>query len=389
MPEPNENYPHSNVELDADVCIVGGGLGGLSLSILLAELGHKVILLEKEKYPFHKVCGEYISLESWDFLEKLGVPLSKMDLPVISKLMVSSPSGSTINHPLPLGGFGVSRYKLDNTLVQIARQKGVSVLEDSKVGDVVYLNDQFIVSAGKYKICCRVCAGSFGKRSNLDVKWKRPFILEKPGKLNNYIGVKYHVKIDLPPDIIALHNFENGYCGISRIEEGKYCCCYLTTADNLKKNGSDISTMERVVLYRNPHLKNIFEQMEVLYKEPLVISQVSFAKKTNIFQHIIMLGDAAGMIAPLCGNGMSMAMHAAKIASGFIHQFLEDKCTRDQMENTYSAQWNKHFASRLQTGRFIQSLFGKPMMTNMFVNSLKPFPGLINALIRRTHGEPY
>jgi menaquinone-9 beta-reductase len=389
MPEPNENYPHSNVEIDADICIVGGGLGGLSLSILLAELGHKVILLEKEKYPFHKVCGEYISLESWDFLERLGVPLSKMDLPVISKLMVSSPSGSIINHPLPLGGFGVSRYTLDFNLAQIARQKGVSVLEDCKVGDVVYLNDQFIVSAGKYKISCRVCAGSFGKRSNLDVKWKRPFILDKPGKLNNYIGVKYHVKIDLPSDIIALHNFENGYCGISRIEDGKYCCCYLTTADNLKKNGNDISTMERAVLYRNPHLKNIFEQMEMLYKEPLVISQVSFAKKTNIFQHIIMLGDAAGMIAPLCGNGMSMAMHAAKIASGFIHQFLEDKCTRDQMENAYSAQWNKHFASRLKTGRFIQSLFGKPIMTNMFVNSLKPFPGLINALIRRTHGDAY
>jgi flavin-dependent dehydrogenase len=389
MPEQTENYPHSNVELDADACIVGGGLGGLSLSILLAELGHKVILVEKEKYPFHKVCGEYISLESWPFLERLGVPLSKMDLPVISKLTVTSPSGSAINHPLPLGGFGVSRYTLDSTLAQIARQKGVLVLEDCKVGDVVFLNNRFIVSAGKYRISCSVCTGSFGKRSNLDVKWKRPFTVEKPGKLNNYIGVKYHVKTALPRDAIALHNFENGYCGISRIEDGKYCCCYLTTADNLKKNSNDISQMEQSVLYRNPHLKNIFENMELLYTEPLVISQVSFAKKTNTFQHILMLGDAAGMIAPLCGNGMSMAMHAAKIASGFINQFLEDKCTREQMENAYSEQWNKYFASRLKTGRFIQSLFGKPVMTNMFVNSLKPFPGLINALIRRTHGDPY
>ena len=56
-----------------DVAIVGGGLAGLSLSILLAKAGYKVILFEKEKYPFHKVCGEYISLESWNFIERLGI----------------------------------------------------------------------------------------------------------------------------------------------------------------------------------------------------------------------------------------------------------------------------------------------------------------------------
>ena len=59
------------------------------------------------------------------------------------------------------------------------------------------------------------------------------FILQKPNKLNNYIGVKYHIKINWPEDLIALHNFENGYCGISQIEGNKYCLCYLTTAKTL------------------------------------------------------------------------------------------------------------------------------------------------------------
>ncbi len=64
-----------------DVAIVGGGLAGLSLSILLSKKGYQVILFEKEKYPFHKVCGEYISMESWNFIESLGLNLlSELDL---------------------------------------------------------------------------------------------------------------------------------------------------------------------------------------------------------------------------------------------------------------------------------------------------------------------
>ena len=57
-----------------DVIIAGGGLAGLALSIQLGKAGHRVALFEKERYPYHKVCGEYISLESWNFLQELGLP---------------------------------------------------------------------------------------------------------------------------------------------------------------------------------------------------------------------------------------------------------------------------------------------------------------------------
>ena len=69
-----------------DCAIIGGGLAGLCLAIQLAKNGHQIILFEKNQYPFHKVCGEYISMESWDFLQRLGVPLSDWDLPKINRL---------------------------------------------------------------------------------------------------------------------------------------------------------------------------------------------------------------------------------------------------------------------------------------------------------------
>ncbi len=297
-----------------DVAIVGGGLAGLALSIQSARAGYKTIVFEKEKYPFHKVCGEYISFESWNFLEDLGVPLSQMNLPLIRRLLVTAPNGKELEQDLPLGGFGLSRYTLDAMLADIAKRNGVEVLERMKVEDIKFENDIFNIQGSMRNIQCKVAVGSFGKRSNLDVKWKRRFLLQKQNKLNNYIAVKYHIKINWPDDLIALHNFKNGYCGISQIEEQKFCLCYLTTAKNLEQSGNSISQMEKQILFENPHLKKIFSEAETLYESPVTISQISFSIKNQVANHVLMTGDAAGMITPLCGNGMSMALHGSKIA---------------------------------------------------------------------------
>src|SRR5258705_10236082 len=201
-----------------DVAIIGGGLAGLALSIQAAKAGYSTILIEKEKYPFHKVCGEYISLESWNFLEDSGVPLSQMNLPLIRRLLVTAPNGKELEQDLPLGGFGLSRYKLDTMLAEIAKANGVEIIERTKVEDTKFENEMFNIYTAPggrvLNVHSRVAAGTYGKRSNLDVKWKRRFILQKQNKLNNYIAVKYHIKINWPDDLIALHNFKNGYCGI-------------------------------------------------------------------------------------------------------------------------------------------------------------------------------
>jgi flavin-dependent dehydrogenase len=198
--------------------------------------------------------------------------------------------------------------------------------------------------------------------------------------------VKYHIKINHPVGLIALHNFKDGYCGISNIEDGKTNLCYLTHRNNLKQHGN-VRRMEEEVLFRNPFLKNIFENARFLFEKPEVINEISFAPKDPVEDGMLMIGDAAGMITPLCGNGMAMAIHSAKIASEAVHSFLSNNITRSQLEQVYSEAWRSIFAKRLWVGRQVQGLFGSESASNFAVNLVKNVKPVAKFLIEQTHGK--
>ena len=373
-----------------DAAIIGGGLAGLTLSILLARKGFSVILFEKEKYPFHKVCGEYISMESWEFLTReIGLPLDEMNIPLIKKLQVTSPAGIALFADLDLGGFGISRYLLDNLLKETAEKDGVIVKELCKTEDISFSENIYRIktTCGDYR--SKISCGSWGKRSNIDIKWKRPFINKNSDRLNNYVGIKYHVTADFPADMIALHNFKDGYCGISKIENNLFCLCYFMKASNLKNCGNSIERVEREILSQNPKLKELLENITNRYDAPLSISQVSLSNKKAVENNVLMLGDAAGMISPLCGNGMSMAMHSAKLAAAAITAFLNKEISKEEMENNYINKRKEIFNARIKTGRFMQYLFGRTTATNIFVQMMKKSPYLTKKIINFTHGQPF
>ncbi len=207
--------------------------------------------------------------------------------------------------------------------------------------------------------------------------------------MNNYIAVKYHVKTSWASNVIGLHNFKNGYCGISQIEEGKYCVCYLTTAANLKKSSNSIQRLQENIMFKNPALKQIFSASEILYDAPLTISQISFSRKSLVENHMLMTGDTAGMITPLCGNGMSMALHSSKIAALCIDRFLRKEIGQEKMEIEYQRLWKKNFSRRVAVGRALQSFFGATFLSNLFVTVFKAFPFFAKGVISKTHGNPF
>ena len=146
--------------------------------------------------------------------------------------------------------------------------------------------------------------------------------------------------------------------------------------------------MQEQVLFRNPILKKIFSTAEFINTVPYTISQITFEKKTRIEKHMLMLGDAAGMITPLCGNGMSMAMHSAGLAFDQTRLFFQKKISRNGMEKNYLKHWNKNFSSRLATGRVVQRFMGNNS-TSMFLKLMHAVPFVSERVIRATHGNAF
>jgi menaquinone-9 beta-reductase len=369
-----------------DIVIIGGGLAGLVNAIRLSSAGLNVLLIEKKSYPFHRVCGEYISNEVRPFLDSIGADIPGLQPSTINRLLISAASGSLIETKLEQGGFGISRYKLDNHLYQLALRNGVEFRFNTQAIDIKWKDKIFRTSFSEGPIVrSHLVIGAFGKRSSLDRAMKREFFYMR----SPYIGVKYHIRSGLPADQISLNNFKGGYCGIVKIEEDKYCMCYLSKRENLQENGN-IAAMEEKVLWKNPVLKEIFLKAEFIYDKPEVINEISFEKKNAVEDHVLMSGDSASMITPLCGNGMAMAIHSAKILSGIILENYKGKSfDLPAIEKQYSDQWEKMFSGRLSRGRFIQNLMVKENMSAISIGILKRSEFLTSWLIRQTHGQPF
>lgn len=367
-----------------DVIIIGGGLAGLTNAIILGKLGLQTLVIEKRNYPSHKVCGEYISNEVIPFFNELGINITSLSPISIHKLILSSPTGKFVRSNLSSGGFGVSRYKLDHFLFEEAKKNGVHFLLDTQVNEIHFNQNEFIIKTNQNEIYhSEITIGSFGKLSNIDRFMNRDFFETS----TPYMGVKYHMKYEFPNDEVALHNFEDGYCGVSKVENNITNVCYLIRNKHLKKYGS-IEKVEEHILSLNPFLKSIFKEGEKIFDQPKVISQISFDNKKCVENHVLMSGDAAGLMAPLSGNGMAMAFHSASICAGVIKEYQRHK-NRAKLENDYSHRWSSLFKGRLKRGRVIQNLFGKKIISETSLIGLKLFPFLLPPIIKNTHGKPF
>ncbi|MES2577830.1 MAG: NAD(P)/FAD-dependent oxidoreductase [Bacteroidota bacterium] len=367
-----------------EVLIIGGGLAGLTAAIHLSKIGLQVTVIEKNEFPKHKVCGEYISNEVLPYLNWLNLNIANLNPTNITQLEFSTASGKTIKSVLPLGGFGISRFALDEYLYKKALENGCKILQDN-VENIQFEDNQFIVTTAKKTILkSEIVIGAFGKRSNIDQKLNRDFIQKK----SYWLAVKAHYSGDFPNNSVGLHNFKGGYCGVSKVEKDIINICYLADYETFKRF-KNIEEYQKSVVSENPHLKVIFEKSKLLFEKPLTISQISFDKKQAVENHILMIGDTAGLIHPLCGNGMAMAIHSAKIVSELVEKYYTNEIkSRNELEEKYIQEWNFNFKKRLKMGRLLSNLLQKQKLSAVLMRILIIFPFLLSKIIKKTHGTP-
>ncbi len=367
-----------------DIAIIGGGLAGLSLSIDLKKRGYTVAVVEKGNYPRHKVCGEYISMESYNYLQRICPALTAHKLPVIRNFKLTSGNNKEFTTSLDLGGFGISRYLLEDMLFNEAEKLGVVFMLNTKAQDISSDGKEHVVKTNKGDISASLLCNATGRKSNL----KTPNKTETSNGVN-YVGIKYHVKLKRNADLIEIHNFPGGYCGISNIEEDKACLCYIVNSKNLNRVNNSIPELEKTWLFKNKNLQKIFTTAEFVFTEPVTVSGINFLIKEPVTDDAFFLGDAAGSMAPIVGNGMSMGLRSAWVLANNIDQYLAGKITKPELAANYKSFWEKEFSSRIKLSRYLQKLSEYSFLTKLTIGLFNVFPALANGVIKQTHGKPF
>lgn len=307
-------------------------------------------------FPKHKVCGEYISNEVLSYLKWLELDYEILKPTYLNQFQFSFINGKILESKLPLGGFGVSRFLFDNFLHEKALENGCEIILDT-VENITFLENEFTVTTIKNTVFkTEILIGAYGKRSNIDQELNRKFIHKKAP----WLAIKAHYSGVFPSNLVGLYHFKGGYCGVSKVENEKINICYLADYKTFRQY-KNIDEYEKNVISKNPRLKSIIENCKPLFEKPLTISQISFDKKKAVENHVLMIGDTAGLIHPLCGNGMAMAIHSAKIVSELLEKYFNGEIkSRKELENKYQSKWNHNFSRRLKTGRILAVIFQKP-----------------------------
>jgi len=369
-----------------DAIVIGGGLAGCSVALQLARSSHTVLLLEKTTYPRHKLCGEFLSPEAQSSFRRLGVLDAVADAGAapMTRARLTGPNGSVAEHALPDTALGLSRYRLDELLFRHACAAGVEGREGTRVTQVQgSLQDGFAVQTDAGTVEGRLVLGAYGKRGLLDRKLNRPFLQES----SPYVAFKAHYEgpPSAMPGRIEVHAAPEGYCGVGPVEDNRLCVCWIGHTDALKNAGGSPDNMLNS-LRRNPALDERMAPLTRVSPRFEAVSQVPLMAKEQFVNDVCMVGDSAGMIAPLCGDGMAMALAGADLAFPYASDFLNDRRSAEEFRRAYRQAWNDQFRFRLRLGRWVHAAAFRPAATTSLLSACRVFPPLARWLIRSTRG---
>jgi flavin-dependent dehydrogenase len=376
-----------------DVAIVGGGLAGASCAIELARAGFEVALFEKKGYPRHKMCGEFLSAEARPLLRRLGVgdELESAGAAKITFLRLTERGGTECRTALPNPAIGISRYALDALLMNRARAAGVLVHEgcavtriDGSLRDgfgVETLGDDTQADTRSDTWRARVVIGAWGRRSRLDRSVRGDVAADSP-----WVAFKAHFEGEMP-GVVELHAFADGYCGVAPIEGGTVNACWIMHRDRIPDQGADrFQVMLSGVLPENPLLADRLSSLRSLWDKPVSASQLSFLSTSPFASDVCLVGDAAGMIAPLCGDGMSMALTSGIFAAAEAGPFLRSETTAAEFTARYTRAWRRAFSRRMILGRISHAALSNPRRARAVVALGRRAPGVIRAVVGLTRG---
>lgn len=330
---------HASLQvLKQTLTIIGGGLTGLSLAIALRKHHVTVVLHEAGQYPRHRVCGEFISGVSSHTLDNLGISHALSDAAQHTKVSWFSENEKLREIQLRQPALAISRFKLDQRLLDIAQLAGAEIHTQSR--KTINPNTPGFIRA----------AGRVPTRG----KW---------------IGLKAHVRGFTTTSDLEMHRGPIGYLGITPVEDGWFNACGLFQID--RSISAKHQALIPAYLRKNGNL-TLAETLEhAEWREDSFSAVAGFDLGLQPpTLGILSLGDSHSIIPPFTGNGMSMAFQSAEIALPHLVSFASNQMDWENTCQQINTQLAKFFSKRLTTSRLIHPF----LFANSARNLLKHAP---------------
>jgi len=296
--------------------VIGGGVAGAAAAIWLAKQGRDVLLLEKEVAPRHKVCGEFISIEAQYYLKELGIDLMALGAVPVSQFLLIKGSRK-IHIRLPFLALSLSRYALDEALLQLAISAGVELRRGINVTSLVPDNPGWMVSSSTSELQGEKVFLATGKHNLRG--WPRD-----DTNSESHIGLKMHYILTPAQQreltgCIEVMIFKGGYAGLEPIENGKANFCLVIRKSMFLQHGKDWGLLLRVLRAEIPHLEARLQDAGPCWDRPLAIAGIPYgyihpAKGKDRFG-LFPIGDQMAVIPSFCGDGIAIALHTAFLAT--------------------------------------------------------------------------
>jgi flavin-dependent dehydrogenase len=373
-----------------DVAIIGAGVAGACAAIELSRAGATVVLLEKEKAPHHKVCGEFISGECLPVLEQLGVDFEALGATHIHQVVLRAGCAS-LQADLPFGARGLSRLSLDHQLMTNAEDAGAHVARGVLVKQVLpkscapaSLTSSFVIETSQQPYTARQIFLATGKH---DLK---PLHVRK-GREANAVGFKRHAK--LPAALLAelegrveLFLFRSGYAGLSLVEGGLANLCFILDRRTVRAVGSSWEQLTSYLAHQNTRLQRLLSAAQWQWRRPLATANIPYG---FIYQQALpdtfVLGDQFSVIPSLTGDGIAQAVFTAQQAVARYRDIGSGLDRRIAIQQ-YNQQVGQAFRKQVRWGYEVQRLLRYHILTAWGLRLLQPFPkaNVIERLIRHT-----
>lgn len=290
--------------------IVGGGLAGAAAATLLAQRGLQPLLLERSDGPHHKICGEFLSTEAQAHLAALGFDIGRLGGAPIDRLRLVAGT-RTVETKLPFRAVGVTRRVLDEALLAHAAAAGARVRRGVAVRSI----DRNSLETSDGPLTAPTLLLASGKHDIRGVK------RDTAGTIDGLIGFKQYFRVSAAAaralaGHIEVILFDGGYAGLQLVEGGVANLCLLIEREAYDAGGGWPRLL--ATLLEEPRLRARLGDAESLLERPLTISGVPYGFVDRGGDPAFRLGDQAGVIPSFSGDGMSIALHSARLAAAVV-----------------------------------------------------------------------